>query len=137
MVLIIDDEAEIQGLLLEVLMAEGIEAKAVGPHEALDALRELEPDVVLLDVSMPGLDGYEVLRHLRSDPHLSESFVLMLTGRTRLEDLEAGFESGADDYVTKPFAIDELVARVRRGLRAVIGTGNPSSQPACPGKPAE
>ena len=119
MVLIIDDEPEIRGLLMEVLAAEGIAAEAVGPVDAMHTLHTMVPSVVLLDVSMPGLDGYQVLENLRADPRLSAAFVLMLTGRTTLEDLRTGFECGADDYITKPFSIEELVARVRRGLRTV------------------
>ena len=122
MVLIIDDEDEVQELLLEVLMSEGIDAAAVGPYEALKALHDLAPAVVLLDVTMPGIDGYEVLQYLRADPRVRESYVLLLTGRTRLEDLQEGLDSGADDYVTKPFSVEELVARVRRGLRTAGGS---------------
>lgn len=117
MVLVIDDENDIQGLVRDVLTNAGIETWAVGPEEALDALRELRPEALVVDVAMPGIDGHEIVRYVRSDPELSDTFVLMLTARTRPEDLEAGFDSGADDYLTKPFAIEELVARIRRGLR--------------------
>ena len=117
MVLVIDDESDIQGLVRDVLTNAGIETWAVGPEEALDALRELRPEALVVDVAMPGIDGHEIVRYVRSDPELSDTFVLMLTARTRPEDLEAGFDSGADDYLTKPFAIEELVARIRRGLR--------------------
>ncbi|MEJ7652633.1 MAG: response regulator [Chloroflexia bacterium] len=118
MIIIIDDETDIQELLLEVMASEGIEAAVVAPHDAVDSLRDLAPTVVLLDVVMPGVDGYELLRRLRSVPEVCDSYVLLLTSRSRLEDLEHGFECGADDYVTKPFDVNELVARVRRGIRA-------------------
>ncbi len=121
MVLIVDDDPEVRLLILDVLASARIEAKAVGPAEARQALDELRPDVVLLDITMPGLSGYDVLRYIRSSEQLRDTFVVILTGRTGLEDLEAGFEHGADDYVTKPFAIEELVARVRRGLKPANG----------------
>lgn len=119
MVLIIDDESDIRTMLVDLFDAEGIEAHAVGPREALSTLRSLEPEVVLLDVVMPGLDGYNILRHVRSDDRLSRSFVLLLTGKSTLTDLQTGLDNGADDYVVKPFAVDELIARVKVGLNAV------------------
>lgn len=119
MVLIIDDESDIRTMLVDLFDAEGIEACAVGPREALSTLRSLEPEVVLLDVVMPGLDGYNILRHVRSDDRLSQSFVLLLTGNSTLNDLQTGLDNGADDYVVKPFAVDELIARVKVGLNAV------------------
>ena len=118
MVLIIDDEEDMRNLVREVLLAGGIKAQAAGPLEALPALDELRPDVVVLDVSMPVVDGHQILQYMRSDPWLRNTFVLLLTARTELEDIETGFEVGADDYLTKPFAIEELVARVRRGLKS-------------------
>ncbi len=119
MVVVIDDERDMRELILQVLDGDGIEATAAGPMEALATLNESTPAVVLLDVTMPNIDGYEILRHLRLSPTLRDAFVIMLTARTQLVDIENGFERGADDYLTKPFAIEELVARVRRGMRVV------------------
>ncbi len=90
-------------------------ATATGGPEALEALEE-RPDVVLLDVMLPDMDGYEVMRHIRE---LSPVPILMLTARTEDRDKIRGLESGADDYLTKPFNPDELVARVRALLRRV------------------
>ncbi|MDP9380774.1 MAG: response regulator [Chloroflexota bacterium] len=118
MVLIIDDESDLRGLIVDVLESQGIEAQAVGPYDALLMLRQLEPEVVLLDVVMPGMDGYNILKYMRSDARLRNSFVLMLTGKARTQDLQVGIDLGADDYLTKPFAVEELVARVRIGLNA-------------------
>ncbi len=117
MVLIIDDDVNIQEMLLDILDDEEIEARAAGPLEALAALSNLRPSVVLLDVTMPGLDGYEILRQVRHDAQLRDAFVLMLTGKGEVSDIQAGLETGADDYLRKPFHTEELVARVRRGLQ--------------------
>jgi two-component system OmpR family response regulator len=116
MVLVIDDECDLRELLVDLLQSEGIDAHGAGPYDALVALEQLEPQVVLLDVMMPGLDGYHILQYVRGATRLRNSFVLMLTARTGVQDLEAGLELGADDYLTKPFAVEELVARVRLGL---------------------
>lgn len=118
MVLIIDDEIDMQDILLELLQDEGIEAHTSGPEEAITKLHTLVPDVVLLDLSMPGMDGYAVLEHIRSIPRLCSSYVVMVTGHGDLEDLETTLDYGADDYVRKPFAADELIARVRMGLKS-------------------
>ncbi len=117
MVLIIDDDVNIQEMLLDILDDEEIEAQAAGPMEALAALSTLRPSVVLLDVTMPGLDGYEILRQVRHDARLQGAFVLMLTGKGEVSDIQVGLETGADDYLRKPFHTAELVARVRRGLQ--------------------
>ncbi|MDP9352606.1 MAG: response regulator transcription factor [Chloroflexota bacterium] len=116
MVLVIDDESEIRSMVVDVLASEGIDARAVGQFEALSTVEALKPDVVLLDVMMPGVDGYDILRCLRADREMGHPFVLMLTGNNTLDDVETGLNLGADDYVTKPFAIEELLARVRIGL---------------------
>lgn len=117
MVLIVDDEADIRWLLMELLIGENIPARAVGPQEAIGALHELHPEVLLLDVGMPEVSGYEVLRYLRADPLLCTIHVIMVTGMAQPEDITAGLDGGADDYLTKPFGTEELIARVRRGLK--------------------
>lgn len=117
LVLVIDDQPELRELLLDALRDESILAEAVGPEEALGALRRLVPKVVLLDVHMPMLDGYAILRYIRSDPMLRSSFVMMLTALGGAQEVEAPLERGADDYIRKPFALEELVARLRRGLK--------------------
>ena len=111
----VDDDARLAASLRRALAYEGytVEVAANGP-DALVAARDRPPDVVVLDVMMPGLDGVEVCRRLREGSDLP---ILMLTARDAISDRVAGLDAGADDYVVKPFAYDELLARVRALLR--------------------
>jgi len=117
MVVIIDDEPEMRELLVEMLERENIEALAVDPSNSMEAIRRLQPEVVLLDITMPSISGYDILESIRSDPLLCDTFVIMVTGLVGVEEVTAGLERGADDYITKPFSMEELVVRVRRGFR--------------------
>jgi len=112
-VLIVDDEPNIV-LSLKFLMTQGgFEVRtARSGEEALAALAEQVPDLVLLDVMMPKPDGYEVCQKIRSTPEWRDTAVIMLTARGRDVEREKGLAMGADDYVTKPFATRELVAKV-------------------------
>jgi DNA-binding response OmpR family regulator len=114
-ILIVEDEAEIAGYLRRGLAFEGygVEIAASGA-EALAAARERPPDLVVLDVMLPGLDGLEVARRLRA---ASDVPIIMLTARDAVPDRVAGLEAGADDYLVKPFAFEELLARIRVQLR--------------------
>jgi len=114
-ILIVDDEPHILDLLRSYLEREGYEVHAAedGPS-ALDQARRLDPDLVVLDVMLPGVDGVEVCRRLRL---FSDAYVLMLTARSEEVDRVVGLEVGADDYVTKPFSPREVVARTRAMLR--------------------
>jgi len=85
--------------------------------EGLKAARRRPPDLVILDIIMPGMDGYAVCREMRSDPLLAETPILFLTAKTKDDDKIAGFNAGADDYLSKPFNIDELILRLRAILR--------------------
>jgi DNA-binding response OmpR family regulator len=85
--------------------------------EGLKAARRRTPDLVILDIIMPGMDGYTVCREMRADPLLSEIPILFLTAKIKDEDKIAGFKAGADDYLSKPFNIDELILRLRAILR--------------------
>jgi len=115
-VLVVDDEENISFLVESALQLDGIQtARAADGHEALAAVRSFNPHAIVLDVMMPGLDGFEVLRRLRSDG--VKTPVVFLTARDGVDDRVRGLTSGADDYVVKPFAIAELVARVRVALR--------------------
>ena len=115
-----DDEVHIRDVLRGYLEAEGFEVvQAADGNEALRVVREHHPDLVLLDVTMPGLDGVEVLRQLRTE---SDVYVIMLTARTEEVDKLVGLAVGADDYITKPFSPRELVARVKAVLRRGRGT---------------
>jgi two-component system response regulator MprA len=120
-VLIADDDPKILALLRRGLRHSGFEVEeASDGHAALALAARTQPDLVVLDVGMPGLDGYEVCRRLRAT---SDVPVLMLTARREVGDRVAGLRGGADDYLTKPFAFEELVARLeglgrRAGLEA-------------------
>ncbi len=116
-ILVVDDERAVRESLRRALELEGYEIELAGDgNEALYRLEANdEPDAMILDVLMPGIDGLEVCRRLRGTG--SKLPVLMLTARTEVEDRVAGLDAGADDYVTKPFALEELLARVRALLR--------------------
>jgi two-component system, OmpR family, response regulator MprA len=117
-ILVVDDERAVRESLRRALELEGYEIElASDGSEALSTLQDEEPqlDAVILDVLMPGVDGLEVCRRLRSAGNRVP--VLMLTARDEVENRVAGLDAGADDYVTKPFALEELLARVRALLR--------------------
>ena len=116
-ILVVDDERAVRDSLRRALELEGYEIElAADGNEALSMLESSdEPDAIILDVLMPGVDGLEVCRRLRSAGRTLP--VLMLTARTEVEDRVAGLDAGADDYVTKPFALEELLARMRALLR--------------------
>ena len=115
-VLVVDDEENISFLVESALQLDGIEtAKAADGHQALAMVRTFHPQAIVLDVMMPGLDGFEVLRRLRRDG--VKIPVLFLTARDAVDDRVHGLTMGGDDYIVKPFAIAELVARVRLALR--------------------
>jgi two-component system response regulator MprA len=116
-ILVVDDERAVRESLRRALELEGYEIElAADGSEALYRLEGSgEPDAMILDVLMPGVDGLEVCRRIRDTG--SKLPVLMLTARTEVEDRVAGLDAGADDYVTKPFALEELLARVRALLR--------------------
>lgn len=117
-ILIVEDDAELRGLLVKRLEESGYRVTAV--DNGVGALEDVEnevPDLVLLDVMLPELDGLEVCRQLRSSHPLL--YIIMLTARSDEVDRVVGLEVGADDYVTKPFSLGELVARVRSALRRI------------------
>ena len=115
-VLVVDDDAPIRRMLDRTLSAEGYEVRcAADGGAALAAIEMSAPDAVVLDVSMPGLDGLGVCRRLRAKGMATP--ILLLTARDALEDRVAGLDAGADDYLVKPFAAEELTARLRALLR--------------------
>jgi two-component system, OmpR family, response regulator MprA len=114
-VLIVEDDADIADVLRRSLRNEGYEVKTSADGvEALDVAAGFVPDLVVLDLGLPGLDGVEVCRRLRSDGDVP---ILMLTARAETEDRVTGLDSGADDYLVKPFERKELLARIRALLR--------------------
>jgi two-component system phosphate regulon response regulator PhoB len=117
-VLIVDDEADLAGLVEFNLRAAGLETGVAGSGEvALRMARHRIPDLVLLDLMLPDISGKEVCRRFRADPQLGHVPVVMLTARGDEPDRVSGFEAGADDYVTKPFSVRELVLRVQAVLK--------------------
>jgi two-component system alkaline phosphatase synthesis response regulator PhoP len=114
-ILVVDDEPSITKLVSAYLKPEGYEVyTAADGNAGLKAARTFKPDLIILDVMLPGLDGIELLSKLRRE---SEVYVIMLTARTEETDKIVGLSVGADDYVTKPFSPRELVARVKAALR--------------------
>ena len=123
-ILVIDDDPKVLSLMRRGLAYAGYSTGlAADGEQGLAQAREQPPDVVVLDVMLPGLDGVEVCKRLRSvDPSLP---VLMLTAKGRLADRIAGLDAGADDYLVKPFAFDELLARIRALLRRTWAEDDP------------
>jgi two-component system response regulator MprA len=117
--LVVDDDAGVREALELALTLDGFRVYTAGNgSEALRALKEGRIDLVLLDVMLPGSDGYSVLREIRSNPELDNAVpVLMLTARDEIEDRVRGLKGGADDYLIKPYAHRELVARIEALLR--------------------
>jgi two-component system OmpR family response regulator len=115
-VVVVDDEASLSDLLSMALRYEGWEVKtAAEGRTAIKLIREFQPDVVVLDVMLPDIDGLAVLKRLRDDGQ--DTPILFLTAKDALDDRIAGLTAGGDDYVTKPFSLEELVARLRGLLR--------------------
>jgi two-component system phosphate regulon response regulator PhoB len=128
-ILVVEDERDISALVAYHLTKEGYRVRtAEGGIEALEAAQSERPDLILLDLMLPGFSGYDVLAELRRRPELSEVPVVVLTARREEADRVKGLELGADDYVTKPFSPRELILRVGAVLRraqspAVAGSG--------------
>ncbi len=118
-IFIVEDDATIRTVLELALAGAGYRNVASFDRgdAALSAIRQDNPDLVLLDVMLPGLDGLEIARRMRETPELAATRILMLTARTEPEDIVRGLEAGADDYVTKPFDRRILLARIRAVLR--------------------
>ena len=115
-ILVVDDEPAVRGSLARVLEQAGYDVSlAADGHQALHTVALESPDALVLDVVMPGLDGIEVTRALRATADTTP--VLLLTARAEIADRVTGLDAGADDYLLKPFALDELLARVRALLR--------------------
>jgi DNA-binding response OmpR family regulator len=119
-ILIVDDEYAVARGIQYALEQEGYQVSVAGSgEEALAMAMELAPDLVVLDVRMPGMDGFETLRRLRAEG--SKAPVLMLTARDEEMDKVIGLEMGADDYMTKPFGLRELLSRIKALLRRAYG----------------
>ncbi len=134
-ILLVEDDPELSALVSARLRDSGYEVRTADTgSEALNAVGDRVPDLVLLDIMIPEIDGLEVCRRLRADHPLL--YIIMLTAKAQEIDRVVGLEVGADDYVTKPFSLEELVARVRSALRRVRLTrennGNPEEEGLIP-----
>jgi putative two-component system response regulator len=124
-VLVVEDDASNRALLTHLLEREGFFVLAIADgREAVEAVATAGPDLVVLDVGLPGIDGFELTRRLRLDPAYATLPILLLTGRSDPADVITGLDAGADDFITKPFSQPELIARIRSALRlrhALVG----------------
>lgn len=120
LILVVEDEVRIARLLQIELECEGYRVSMAGSgHQGLEMYQEQQPDLLLLDVMLPGFSGIELLRRIRAGD--AETPVLLLTAKSSVEDKVSGLDLGANDYITKPFQIEELLARVRAALRLASG----------------
>ena len=121
-ILVVEDESAIVDIVCRALRRHGYETESAGDGDAaLDKAATLRPDLVILDLMLPKMDGWEVCRRLRAMPETASTPVIMLTARRDERDIIEGLEIGADDYIKKPFSLAELVARVRALLRRTAG----------------
>jgi phosphate regulon transcriptional regulator PhoB len=133
-ILVVEDEPDIADLVKYHLEKAGLRARVVGDgKQALDLIGREQPDLVVLDLMLPGLDGLEVCRRLRGSPATRGIPVIMLTAKAEEVDRIVGLEMGADDYVPKPFSPRELVARVKAVLRRAAAPPEPSEAPVMVG----
>ena len=117
-IFVVDDEQDLTDLLHYQLGKEGFKVKfSNDPYKALGNARDFSPDLIILDVMMPDLDGFQLLRMIRADNLLQKTPVIMLTAKTDLEHRIKGLEQGADDYLGKPFDSQELILRIRSILK--------------------
>lgn len=124
-ILLVEDDDEIVDVLRRTLRAEDFVVEGVATGEgALESVQSFLPDLVILDLGLPDIDGEEVCLRLREEPETSRLPILMLTARTEVDDRVSGLDSGADDYLTKPFERAEILARIRALLRRTPPRGS-------------
>jgi two-component system OmpR family response regulator len=129
-ILVVDDEDVLREMLGDALRLSGFEVlEAADGSKALTVLQGAKVDLIISDVNMPGMDGYEMLSHLRAQG--DETPAIMLTARRERADVTKGLKLGADDYVTKPFGLEELILRVNAVLRRTMGAASVSSKLVC------
>jgi CheY-like chemotaxis protein len=112
-VLIVDDDAMNIDILKDDLEEKYTVAAAASGEEAMEIIRGFKPDVILLDIMMSGIDGYEVCRRIRADSSNDDIQIILISGRAMDTERQKGFEVGADDYITKPFDVDKVEAMIR------------------------
>jgi diguanylate cyclase (GGDEF)-like protein len=133
-ILVVDDDRNLRKIIQTNLELAGYEVTtAANGNEALRVLDAMQPDLVVLDVMMPLMDGYEVARRIRRHPSNTSVPIIMLTAKSEVEDKLAGFDAGADDYMTKPFGPQELLARVKAKIRRVEVSSSLSPLTRLPG----
>jgi signal transduction histidine kinase len=116
-VVVVDDKENVRSMLRDVLQAHGIEVQlAHDGSSALTLIRERRPDLILSDINMEGLDGYELLEHVRQDPAIAQLPFVLMTGKADLRGMRNGMSLGADDYLPKPFSVTELIEVIKRRL---------------------
>jgi signal transduction histidine kinase/DNA-binding response OmpR family regulator len=135
-VLVVDDNADMRAYLTRLLSPVWTVRTAANGREALKSIAAARPDVVVTDVMMPGLDGFDLLRGLRADPAVRDVPVVMLTARAGQEAAVEGFDAGVDDYLAKPFESAELLGRLRAVLERAAGRAGAGTRPAPPAPPS-
>lgn len=116
-VLVVEDDEDIRDLVAMLLSARGYTVLTRGDAADVLALASAgEFDVLLMDISLPGVDGLETTRLVRADAAIADLPIVLMTARTRQEDIDVGYEAGADDYIVKPFVTDDLVLRLEKAL---------------------
>ena len=134
-IFVVDDEKDLTDLLHYQLGKEGFEVKfSNNPFEALGKARDFNPELIILDVMMPDLDGFQLLRRIRSDNLLQKVPVIMLTAKSGVEHRIKGLEQGADDYLGKPFDSQELILRIRSILKRLADQSNDTNSRIMLGK---
>ncbi len=132
-IFVIDDEIEIVELTKMILEKEGYEVTGTNSSAKIfEQIKDVMPDLILLDINMPDMDGWEVLRSIKMDRHFSSIPVVLFTIRSELRDKVHGIQDGAYDYITKPFSYDELISRVQKIFQS-LEQSNESSSPMFPG----
>jgi two-component system, OmpR family, alkaline phosphatase synthesis response regulator PhoP len=128
-ILVAEDDPDIASLLAHYLQRAGFEADMVSSgRDVLPRIKKAPPDLLLLDIMLPGLDGLEVCRSVRNDEHTASIPIIMVTAKGEESDRIVGLELGADDYITKPFSPNEVVARIRALLRRAQRVGPPDGR---------
>jgi diguanylate cyclase (GGDEF)-like protein len=133
-ILVVDDDRNLRKIIQTNLELAGYDVTSVSNGaDALSALEALRPDLIVLDVMMPAMDGYEVARRIRQNPRTTQVPIIMLTAKGEVEDKLTGFDAGADDYMTKPFGPQELLARVKAKIRRAEADSSLSPLTRLPG----
>jgi CheY-like chemotaxis protein len=128
-IVVVEDNADVREEMLAILRFEGFEVRdADNGRRGLELVKEWTPDLVICDLMMPEMDGYAMLEALRADPHLTAIPFICLTARAERRDMRKAMELGADDYLTKPFTAEELLAALGAAMaRVARGAGQPGA----------